>query len=246
MTITLQPADPALPSCHTRPDLWFAESLKGRALAVHICRTHCPLLDACRKAAADLACPHAVQGGVLYGADGLPAKQQPRSSLANCPDCGGGQVEIVDTRKPPSVYDDCGSYRAYRRHIRTGERACGPCYEANRQRERDRRAARNQQPTTGPCGSIRGLQRHREAGEPPCEVCARAQREASEKAREAQFGDGAAQRERAEQVRQLAAAGLSDNEISERLGVSKRSVQRDRAAHHIPPGWTGTHREVAA
>lgn len=46
--------------------------------------------------------------------------------------------------------------------------------------------------------------------------------------------------ERVEAVRALAARGVPDPEIAARLGVTDRTVHRDRTAHRIPSTWKAT------
>lgn len=69
------------------------------------------------------------------------------------------------SRKPKP----CGTTGAYRRHIRNGEKPCGPCAEAWREYFQKRRG------TTGtrlkPCGTPAAYQRHLAAGEAPCKPC---------------------------------------------------------------------------
>lgn len=123
--------------CRAEPDLWFSEP--SRRLAIHICRTHCPVRDQCEADAERIPCTHGVQAGVVYDQFGEPMEQQPKPSNRSCPTCAA--MRPADTRKPPSNWPDCGTCNAYRRHCHRNERACEPCTEANRLRERDRKAA---------------------------------------------------------------------------------------------------------
>lgn len=75
--------------CQRNPDLYYATGEGDRALALHGCRSHCPVLRQCR-AAADLnPCGGAVHAGTVYNTDyqPTPIATQPRPSGRACTDC---------------------------------------------------------------------------------------------------------------------------------------------------------------
>lgn len=64
---------------------------------------------------------------------------------------------------------ECGSYGAYRRHLRYGEPIDEPCAEAARRQWRERETPRERY--LAPCGTYTALRRHRRLGE-TCDKCA--------------------------------------------------------------------------
>lgn len=65
----------------------------------------------------------------------------------------------------------CGSYGAYRRHLRHGEPIDEACKEAAREQWRNRQGRVRY---LAPCGTYTAKRRHVRNGEPPCEKCATA------------------------------------------------------------------------
>lgn len=246
-TLTIQPVMRVRP-CSTNPDLWFSDNRAERELAAHICLTHCPVLDRCHEITAHVRVPGTVQAGQLQTEDG-PAVRQPLVNYKHCTQCHGRPPATA----PTSRWDDCGQPKAYRRHIRGGEKPCQPCRAGRRAAERERgdrrREEARQRAGTAhrPCGSVHGLKRHREAGEEPCDVCRAAQRAASEKGTQALL-DAAAIVRHVGRVRELVGRGLPDEEIAAQLSLSKRQIQRIRKANGIPRGGSsvGTVQREAA
>jgi hypothetical protein len=69
-------------ACRQNPDLWASGFTHQRALAIHVCVTHCPVYRQCGAGVAVRPCPGTVQAGVLYN-DAIrpaPAKRQPSAS----------------------------------------------------------------------------------------------------------------------------------------------------------------------
>ena len=72
----------------------------------------------------------------------------------------------------------CGTVAAARRHMKAGEELCGPCLEARRRYDRERRPRRTR---LQPCGTNAAYQRHLHHGEEPCDACREAARETGRK-----------------------------------------------------------------
>lgn len=230
MTITIQPKPRVEPACMDNPDLWYSTRPFDRALAVHTCKNHCPLLDWCRQRP---RAAESVQAGVLHDIHGRPATRQPAPRAIACATCRDNGTAAETSR-----WADCGQFKAYRRHVRRGEHPCQPCIDARRARDREQAKTRTRKPrpAANACGTVRGLTLHREAGEPPCDVCVRAQRAASEKGLAALRGDDATHQERIAKVRALAGRGLSDPQIGLRLGIPDHRVRHLRKTNGIPAG----------
>ena len=78
--------------CQADPDMWFTAS--DRIGAVHICRSHCPVVEECHSALSRTWITHGVMGGVAFDDAGVPMKKR-----------GSGKAVKV-----------CGPYcRAYRK-----------------------------------------------------------------------------------------------------------------------------------
>jgi len=83
--------------CRLNPDLWTTRSVAMVALAIHICRRHCPVRAECAQDAAETDRFHLVEvvcAGVSYGNNGLPTTRQTAASV--CASCrtypeGGAQ-----------------------------------------------------------------------------------------------------------------------------------------------------------
>lgn len=115
------------------PDMWFADNGPHKALALHLCRSHCPVLDKC--AAADLGQrTHGIYSGVSYRANGVKETCGQRQSSVNCPTC----IDSRDQFKPTSAWGDCGRPAAYRRHVARGERPCRRCTSGRDSRSQHR------------------------------------------------------------------------------------------------------------
>lgn len=197
-------------ACRThksRGELWFSDNGADRALAIHICLNHCPLLAACLDANTFRA--HGVWAGTLYSVDGQPDSRKQIPSARDCTQCP------ADELKPTTVFDDCGQYKAYQRHLRLGEKPCQRCTRANSKREA----------------------RHRETLR---ELGPRSRAEwAAEKKSRAQLRDEA-RAALADKVRTLAGYGLMDREIGERLTMPEYTVRRIRRNNDIPAGSKAT------
>jgi hypothetical protein len=68
----------------------------------------------------------------------------------------------------------CGTYAAYLRHRRHGEKACDACQEAQlvyRAEQRRKLAAKKPPRALKPCGTYGAFQRHVKRGEDPDQAC---------------------------------------------------------------------------
>lgn len=141
MTTCTQPATKVGPACRADPNLWHSEAPADRRLAIHICQSHCLVRDWCAALADRIPCAHAVQAGVVHNRYGERMEQQPKPSSKDCAVCCAARLAAVDTRKPPTLSGQCGTYNGYRRHTRRHERSCVPCLEAKRLDQAGKRAA---------------------------------------------------------------------------------------------------------
>jgi hypothetical protein len=108
------------------PEMFFSEARTSRSIALHVCLTHCPVLEQCATFAAQNPPWSAVQGGVAYGKYGQPLGWEPRAA----PTC---------RRCPQPIGTDtgaCGTVRGYGRHTRAGTEVCKPCRVAQTERQR--------------------------------------------------------------------------------------------------------------
>lgn len=55
--------------CQKNPELWFTDNT--RSAAVHICRSHCPVMEECNAWAVGARFVGGVAGGVAYGHEGV-------------------------------------------------------------------------------------------------------------------------------------------------------------------------------
>ena len=65
--------------CRLNPDMWTTRSVAMVALALHICRRHCPVRTECAQDAAEadrFRLVEVVCAGVSYGNDGRPTTRQ--------------------------------------------------------------------------------------------------------------------------------------------------------------------------
>jgi hypothetical protein len=120
--------------CRTSPELWFAETAGARAAALHVCLEHCPVLEQCRRDAAEAAARREhrslVVGGVSYNHAGRDADALPAAACARC--------------HPPVRYPHEGKHgtaAAVKLHQQRGEPLCWQCHGGDRDRKRrtDRR-----------------------------------------------------------------------------------------------------------
>lgn len=127
----------ALCGQHKDPDLWFREG-PDRALALHICKSHCTVRTECAAANLGLRNAGCVVAGVAYNQHG--AKVDHRPSSVNCPTCTAARAAA----RPATVTSpNCGTPAGYRRHIRNHQTPCRPCSLAaaeNRARQREAKA----------------------------------------------------------------------------------------------------------
>jgi hypothetical protein len=117
------------------PELFFTESTEARAEALHICRSHCPVLRECRREARARPPVGAVQGGEAYNASGKRNGYdfKPASTCRHC----WPERPI----RPTTETGACGESKGYARHIRRNERPCAACAEAKRADMAARQAA---------------------------------------------------------------------------------------------------------
>lgn len=73
--------------CRRDPDMWFTAGL--RAVAVHVCRKHCPVAEDCYQALRFTSITNGVMAGVAFGDGGVPmTKWGVGRSVGVCtPDC---------------------------------------------------------------------------------------------------------------------------------------------------------------
>ena len=103
-------------SCADDGDMWFSKDHRDITLAVTICNG-CPILYACLEQTlrAEGQSPSGQRHGV---AGGLTPNQRARRRPLG--------------RPSGRALQPCGTPAAYRRHIRSGQKACEPCLAANR------------------------------------------------------------------------------------------------------------------
>jgi len=110
--------------------------------ALDTCR-RCPVLEPCR--ADTLARGYA--GGLIAGGL-LPHEQGPRHHYSYHDVIIQREVPVrVDTRTDPTWDERCGTFAGASRHVRRGERQCGPCAVARARYDRlnaRRRAQRDE------------------------------------------------------------------------------------------------------
>lgn len=123
-------------------DLWFTEA--DRALALHLCKVHCPVADQCPT---PVGFSHGVIAGVAYNQNGRPTHHQ-NADARRCTTCTDAReaetAERDATRPTTTVWPDCGTTQAYRRHCKRREHACRPCADAWAAAHRADRAAKKQ------------------------------------------------------------------------------------------------------
>ena len=137
------------------PDAWF--EAKTRQEAMHICRTHCPVVEKCLLDA--LACPpkDGVQGGVAFNNDRRPFPDWFWQPSRTCKACAP-----TVRRDPPTDTGRCGTYAGYRRHLRRGQDGCSACRAAaaRRWREYSQQRSKLSTPGDGPVdGPAAGMKR---------------------------------------------------------------------------------------
>lgn len=79
-------------TCRSNPDLFFTDSKEHNARAAHLCTTHCPVLEPCRRDAVAAKPVHCVQAGIVWvgplaGRDGRMGAYQPKARGCG-PECG--------------------------------------------------------------------------------------------------------------------------------------------------------------
>lgn len=131
----------------------------------------------------------------------------------------------------------CGTYPAYARHLRHGERPCQPCKQALRDYKRDQTARRaaakaakqetapkpTGRPVTQPCGTDAAYRRHLDRNETPCVDCRRAHSTRRSNGRRQHRITGNTQRV----LDTIVERGTTDpRELSKRLGLEPHKVSR--------------------
>jgi hypothetical protein len=146
----------ALGQCTSRPDVWF--EAKSRGEAMHICRTHCPVVERCLRDALKYPPKDGVQGGVAFNNDRKPFPVWFWQPARTCKTCAP-----TNRRDPPTDTGKCGTYAGYRRHLRRHQEGCGPCRAASAREQRRRKAARAEgwlsTPGDGPVGERDGARK---------------------------------------------------------------------------------------
>lgn len=128
--------------CRAAPDAWF--EAKTRAEAMHICRTHCPVVEHCLRDALGSPPTDGVQGGVAFNFDRKPFPGWYWQPSRRCRACAP-----TDRRDPPTDTGKCGTYAGYRRHLRRFEAGCTACLAAAAREQRRRQAAKGWLSTPG-------------------------------------------------------------------------------------------------
>jgi hypothetical protein len=197
-------------ACRTNPDLWTSTHTHERALAIHTCRTHCPVLTQCAAGVQARPCPGSVQAGILFNTNVQPAPtlRQPTPTGRRCEQCAEDTAPAA--KKPASRWVDCGTIRAYRRHGKRRETACGRCRDAERVASKQRRAAKKAAALTPEENGRRGGLGNR----PPDTIY----------------------RQRVATVTRLARQRCTDNQIAAQLGLTQRQVRYLRRMNNIPAG----------
>jgi hypothetical protein len=134
-------------------DLWTADGDRARAVALHVCQYHCPVMAECA-AEADLYADtearyfSTVVGGTVYDSRGHIGKL--RSHAAICPLCpikaewpSIGVADPTPRRGRPRLMEpqqrfgpQCGTEAAYSRHRRRKEPIDEVCRDGRRARQR--------------------------------------------------------------------------------------------------------------
>ena len=70
--------------CRADPDLWFGKATGSEA--VHICKHHCPVRNACRRWAVGAHLSFVTAGGIVWNADGQRSQAQPEGAKCS-PSC---------------------------------------------------------------------------------------------------------------------------------------------------------------
>ena len=139
------------------PEIFFPRTgdLAGIEHARQIC-SFCPVIQECLEMALEAECGagKSYRAGVFGGLSPSQRYDRYRKSVQHT----GGKLPA-----------ECGTYAAYLRHHRYGEKPCPECREAARLKSASKRAS-------GPveCGTRRGYSKHRRDGEPACDPCRRA------------------------------------------------------------------------
>src|SRR5260370_920072 len=96
------------------PDLWVPKPSDNRTreAALRICST-CPVATECRDEATKIGAP--------WGIWGCETQKQ-RSARTGITSRKAMALEMLGAQLRP-----CGTYAAYMRHLRAGEKACQPC-----------------------------------------------------------------------------------------------------------------------
>lgn len=82
------------------PELWFTDSL--RAEAMHVCRTHCPVVEQCYRDALRNRPKAGVQGGQAWSAKGTPMYAGALEPAKTCTRCKPRVVALPRRRRQPT------------------------------------------------------------------------------------------------------------------------------------------------
>lgn len=135
------------------PDMWWSSYSEDEQQAVTICRTACPLRDACAQYALDSEEQHGTWGGLT---------RQDRLRLRR-----GAGWWIDDEGR---IRRPCGTETSYATHCTYGEQPCPACTTAHDLVvEERRRAVLVVEHAKG--GTVVGYETHRRLGEPACAPC---------------------------------------------------------------------------
>jgi hypothetical protein len=129
--------------CTEDPELWFSTNGDDRAEAMHVCLSHCPILQRCREWAEAEPPVVAVQAGVVWTWDRTPDRR--RHPVAHrCRRCpalpiSGPNAARIELARQQNQQPDTflhGESAGYYRHLRSGDRACDPCRLARNAQKR--------------------------------------------------------------------------------------------------------------
>lgn len=130
-------------------DLWAADNDTARAVAVHVCRSHCPVRAECDaeaqlRAGTPAGYRSMVVGGVAYDRRGRASQR--RTGPCRCPLCAVSPWDWPPPDAHPAVDREevapCGTDAGYGRHRRRKEQICQDCRVAHNASDQARKRLR--------------------------------------------------------------------------------------------------------
>lgn len=139
----------AEPVCATRPGEWWETGNDGNRLAIALCR-RCPLSDRCPALDGQGRAFGMVAAGQAWSDYGHPLTvcscgqpvmyASPRGTKRRLCDACAGKGRTVPAEPDPRWRQPCGTPAAAMRHWYHGEPPCDACRQAERARDRARKA----------------------------------------------------------------------------------------------------------